>query len=935
MSTPQPEREQADVEMTDRDDDFIDWSIKDVEVVAAEGFMSALIFKDASVHSNRELQATIKAKLVEVLRSVFVDNAALNALCQYLNYVNYLIMYGKTRSQLIEAMKSLVPLKKQETINEDRIDMQALKNSFGIAFNDNDALVDSFISNFMVEFGKQWRRGSNKVLSPYCSLVQSSGCGKSRFLREVGKKAFVFFVCLRDSKSVVSTYPPRSACADYLLPPETKEIEKTYYLNFFLACLAYLEQHLKENEFEYKEALEPRRNINPEEPGPSSSGDSKIWSKFIDRQFETPSSINQSTVMGGAFWDKVGEHLKKAQASQDSKQIIDGFALLCKYKVPVLFAFDEARALLRHAKSANSSGDQVENLFRIVRRDLALFANSEGQPIVTAIFTDTNSKVANFSGPDRLDPSYRIGASFKLKEPKWLLPGWSSAPRDLWETHKESYAHFFRPAASGAVKPVEDSMDTDSLDSPATTPIEFANTEAPQSSATNAAVAVDQLLRYYYSIGRPLWYSFIQGYEKRLAAVGRPLKAYEYEDIVSTARMKLASNDLKKKVTDARSILAVLNCRLCFSISGSSIVASQLVSDGMALNVYTGNNREFLTIGYPFEPMLVNASVYWMNNARISYLDQVKVLVDSLMEGQVLYGYKGELMSRLLLTWAFDCAVQKHITTEKEELFIDLYAVTVRQFLLSLYGEDAIKALEVSCHMTDVTDARKKNLDSLLNGYVRIGKWIKLDAAPKNDKASYYFSLGAALMTTEQQPGCDKLIPVYLKDRNAFTWIHIEDKNCKKTKNGLQHAMQTSFKSVFDEDPENPYLMLFIQLDSEHQPGVETLFGGTKSNEGTMATRNNKPGKEPKKEHLYKFALGSYKVTTSVFKFLQEKAGDGIVENLELLRKEKFKSEYKDPAFIKEYEKVSASWPLEGESFVPFQFKKPDEKKTELTNKNQ
>lgn len=834
-----------------------------------------------------------------------------------------------TSSQLIEAMKGLVPLKKKkETINEDRINMQALKNSFGIDFQDNEALVDSFIANFMVEFGKEWRRGSNKVFSPYCSLVQSSGCGKSRFLREVGKKAFVFFVCLRDSKSVVNTYPPRSACADYLLPPETESIKKYRYLNFFLACLGYLEQHLKKNEGEYVKALNARRNFNPEEPGPSSSGDPKIWSKFIDRQFETPPTIDQSTVMGGAFWKEVGTHFKEGQAPQDLKQKIDGFTLLCKYKVPVLFAFDEARALLRPAKSANSSGDQVANLFRIVRRDLALFANSEGQPIVTAIFTDTNSKVANFSAPDRLDPSYRIDTSFKLKEPKWLLPGWSSASGTLWETHKESYVHFFRSAASGAV---EHSMDMDSLDSPATTPNDLPNAEAPQSSATNAAVAVDQLLRNYYSIGRPLWYSFIQGYEKRLAAVGRPLKADEYEDIVWAARKKLASNDLKTKVTDARSILAVLNCRLCFSISGSSIVASQLVSDRMALNIYTGNNREFLTIGYPYEPMLVNASVYWMNNARIPYLDQVKVLVDSLMEGQVPYGYKGELISRLLLTWAFDCAVQKYISTEKEELFIDLYAVTVRQFLLSLYGENAIAALEVSCDMTDVTDARKTNLDSLLNGYVRIGKWIKLDAAPNNVKASYYFSLGVALMTTEQQPGCDKLIPVYLKDRNAFTWIHIEDKNCKKTKNGPQHAMQKLFKSLFDEDPENPYLMLFIQLDSKHQPGVEKLFGGTKSNEGTMVTRSNKPGKE----HLYKFALGSYKVTTSVFKFLQEKSGDDIVENLELLRKEKFKSEYKDPAFIKEYEKVSANWPLEGESFVPFQFKKPDEKKTESTNKNQ
>ncbi|KAI3659954.1 hypothetical protein MP638_004981 [Amoeboaphelidium occidentale] len=872
MSSAQHQNEQADIEMPDREDDNIDWSVEGGEVRLAEDEDEENAFEDSSVYTNKIIKKQIKNKLIEILLECFEDNRDLKNYIELLEYIHYLKFYGMSRSQLCEALSKSAPKLEPKMLGaqaiRNRSVLQALENSFNIDFNDEGALVQSFINNFMIEFGE--KADSLGFYAPYCSLVQSSGCGKSRFLREVGKKAFVFFICLRDNAASLSTYPPRSACTDWLL--FEKSLPKVgYYSEFLLACLAVLEEYLQEHEAEYKQATGSA--------GPSSGSivNATVWSDFIDMQFIVQDAINENSVMGQEFWNKVRakmDFLGKDKRTFGDK--IKSFTILCTNKIPVLFAFDEARMLLPSSNITSTLVNQEQSMFRIMRKALKSFTNIPEEPTITAIFTDTNSKVANFSAPDRLDPSFRVDAPVKLKEPKWLLPGWSAAPGGLWEKHQELYMQFF--SAPKELLPVVDKL-----------PVKY-----------------ESLFQDYYSIGRPLWYSFIQGYGQEVK--DRIFVTVEkYKKLATTARKKLNFSVSETVVKDARSILAVLNCRLGFSIAGCSVVAAQLVADRMALNMYTGNNREFLSIGYPYEPMLVNASIHWMNDARIPYLDQLKVLIDSCMEGQVFYGYKGELISRLLLTWAFDNAVKRSFPNGLHEPFIDLHAVTVYHFLLSLYGQGAIDALAKSIKIEDFEGKRKTNLDSLLNGYVRIGKWIKLETAPEKDTASYYFSLGVALMTTEGQPGCDKLIPVYLKDLQKFTWICIEDKNRVEKIDGEEHALVTSFRSIFKANPNYPYLLLLIQLGTSVDAGVMNLFEGFRG----MKSGSTNAEKENK------FAIGSYRLSTETFGFLQGDTGSLIVANLELLRREKFNSEYNEPSFAKEYKDVSSKWSLKHEKFVP------------------
>lgn len=90
MATPQPENEQADVEMTDRDEEIIDWCIEGVEVEANKTGRRKFKFVDSSLPDDPEKEDLVLTKLSQILCGVFEDDAALNTLCQHLTCLNYL-----------------------------------------------------------------------------------------------------------------------------------------------------------------------------------------------------------------------------------------------------------------------------------------------------------------------------------------------------------------------------------------------------------------------------------------------------------------------------------------------------------------------------------------------------------------------------------------------------------------------------------------------------------------------------------------------------------------------------------------------------------------------------------------------------------------------------------------------------------------------------
>jgi hypothetical protein len=158
--------------------------------------------------------------------------------------------------------------------------------------------------NWILDMMTQW--GSGRFYSPYATLCQSSGYGKSKLMLEMGNFFHVFYVCLRPPQS--SGIPARTRIvADMLL--STRFTKEDHYQNYFLSCI---EVAADEN---YK---------NHEE----------LFQMFKD--------ANKAT----AFWQKVADKCSMPVDHQKNGGELQDRLLKGSSSKGILFVFDEARTLL-------------------------------------------------------------------------------------------------------------------------------------------------------------------------------------------------------------------------------------------------------------------------------------------------------------------------------------------------------------------------------------------------------------------------------------------------------------------------------------------------------------------------------------------------------------------------------------------------------------
>lgn len=166
--------------------------------------------QNASDKEKQDAQTFIAAyDIMEGLYSTFclpneqVETNLLKA--QYIAYVYGELFGAKTSSAVASAFQASEKKRYQSPKDE------SVEKAFGLEFVDNNHLVDRILEQLR-EMASAW--DESIYYSPCTSFVQSSGCGKSRTVFEIAKKAFVFYVSFMPSAS--SGYPRRSLIADYL-----------------------------------------------------------------------------------------------------------------------------------------------------------------------------------------------------------------------------------------------------------------------------------------------------------------------------------------------------------------------------------------------------------------------------------------------------------------------------------------------------------------------------------------------------------------------------------------------------------------------------------------------------------------------------------------------------------------------------------------------
>ena len=226
---------------------------------------------------------------------------------------------------------------------------------------------------------------TKEYYAPYTTLVQSSGTGKSKLLKNFAENQMTVYCCLRDFKS--NGYPSRSHIADILLREfENERKAIVTYLAYICTCF----QKLQEFNGSCKEWIDEHTNNNSQED---------FWKDIEYRMAKIIPDLMKNTT-DNTMTECINKYL-------------DGERMITQEgSVKCLFAFDEACTLINKKV-------EKETLFFYVRRALKLLPKKIG---IFAIFTDTHSNISNFSPVSYLDPSKRVAErGSQLFEPFYLL----------------------------------------------------------------------------------------------------------------------------------------------------------------------------------------------------------------------------------------------------------------------------------------------------------------------------------------------------------------------------------------------------------------------------------------------------------------------------------------------------------------------------------
>ena len=542
----------------------------------------------------------------------------------------------------------------------------ALNAAFNMRYLDPHNLVSHYCRKLSSDMDN-WTRHPNEYIAPYTSVINSSMMGKSRLIKQISLNIPTVYICLRE---VDDGYPAWSAqvLRDYLLRSSVPDgdapiSEQEYTSNIsMLAFFSALFEHLLKFGMSRATSEQFRHDL---------------W--FILAQpLSTEAKISKATVGLDediidvyAFWATVVKNArdKATETSGDLLVSIHGYytklrpMLNCKIDERdvdmLLIVWDEARTLVHTGLDGLPLGDRTISKFRIVRRTTRQIGNFNSSSPTTMIrmftlVTDTSSHIANFQ------PRVRYESSSARKE-KDLTGG----PRR------------FAPIVTIP------SFDYHARDLPVTCKYQ----EVDQAS---------RLIRF----GRAAWFAMLSS-----KTHSRPV------DLLPLAEFKLFRTDLasmkeffqRPTSEDVRQrMLACLGPRLAIQTGSNTTMARELVASHMMVLLKVGKDHEQVEGYYPSEPILAEASS--QATARFGWAKPLETLISVLRHGIVDKGFRGEFLTKVLLSIAMEDTLRPTTTRKKVMKSKWGYSrtVSVGDFLTNLFRDPKNTNPSPDCPPTEI-----------------------------------------------------------------------------------------------------------------------------------------------------------------------------------------------------------------------------------------
>ncbi|EFJ05164.1 hypothetical protein SELMODRAFT_431787 [Selaginella moellendorffii] len=499
---------------------------------------------------------------------------------------------GRIMDLAMKMLEGPKPMPHSETSEETEDDPGIVERAFQGEYRtvggvDNVDLLRQKIE----ETGTSWV-AKNRI-APVVTLVQSSGWGKSRTICELASRGVFVVYC--SFASATTTYPPRSAIADFFYTSAVRLLSSGSRLvsesRFMLFCMHYfsscidvaVDKQLAAEDFLQELMLgeEFWRLVQ-----------AKIESrqKQWERRYPALEKVlleepSRASNVWGAWEDRVHRRMRN---TDKLKQLPDP----PKGKLKVLFVMDEAGWFGR------CDDHRAFAAFDPARRAARLFP---GTGEVVALYTDTNDFAgSNVAPPCRPHSSDRVAA------------------------HGTAVSH---PAYCFFAAHSPSDTGTGSL---------------PLGKVEN----LGRLVAY----GRPLWQALLK-------AKGDPQEVLTLAVDKLLGGANSLSKFVEQGFMLEEAPLAILGCRVCLDINPQARVVSGLVARHLLSVVSISDDREHVWTDWAVEPVVAAAAAMALRagRKRTGWQYCLEKLEDGLMRGWVVdRGYRGELVARVLLLLAVD-----------------------------------------------------------------------------------------------------------------------------------------------------------------------------------------------------------------------------------------------------------------------------------------
>ncbi|KZT20204.1 hypothetical protein NEOLEDRAFT_1182730 [Neolentinus lepideus HHB14362 ss-1] len=555
--------------------------------------------------------------------------------------------------------------------------------------------VDNFVEALKA-YDKMYRPEEHYGRS--IAIVQSSGTGKSRLMKEVGTKFPAIVVCFRNSDTPTEGWPPRDKpVQDFLLDEKQEEgIMAEAIVAVFLGALMYTMAD----------------NVSQKAPGtPISSWlDQFDLGPSYDYQHPTPTRRHQTfesvivrarQLLQDNF--RTVRYSEEAWSHQD-RWLSEVYGCLCAPAVQylsdivtqrpchtVLIGFDECLFLNSKRPAVSDSEPRREMSLIAVQR---LITAAHNYPTLSFTmwytFLDTNPSVFSLVPPKGpLAPSGRISSGMFRLLPPWPFMSFNQlAPRE-----------------------------------PSATP--------------NAALNISRSKSY----GRPLWATLSEN------------------AVLTAAKRKLISAH-EFNPSNVNHVFAAFAQRICLEL-GEGEAATRITVESVRshMRILLGvASRHFVVTSAPSEPMLSLAAATWLNKSPGTISAAVNTLATQLiLTGLAMdRGVQGGLVAQLLLTLARDQATKDN--TGKISFIegtpagaLRVPPITLRNLLVELRGDN-----RNSTYQNLLQVAGKKWVN--FTHFFQLKNTITM---LKSDVLRTAWERGCALQCHHNQDVVDLIIPTY------------------------------------------------------------------------------------------------------------------------------------------------------------------------------